>query len=1009
MKVFFAIVFFYIAPPVAAQYPSLFFQNISINEGLSQNSVVDIAFDAKGFVWLATQDGLNRFDGHDFLIHPKKFDVITSGTFSQLGKLSKGTADDLWMLSKGGQLEKLNLVNNRIQKANIRGRQNAGFASLLLDGHNWLWLTSGDSLLGYDASKGEIKKKFIVPGYKNMPINELFKDQNGTLWLMGSQLWKLQSDKIEIEPVVTKNKKAAAPYNCTAEDKSGNLWIGTLGSGLFVKNNHGAVQQFVGYSEQFPPDLVIEDILVDNDGRIWIGTYGKGLFIIDPVKKTVEQFTNDKRNPFSIPYNDVLSIKQDAAGGIWLGTDGGGVSYYNKDRNYFILFNNQTLPQNIDIASVRSITTDNKGNTWAGTSNNGLTFIDAQKKVFKNWRFSSFKKNISNPDRIVSLLADGEMVWAGTQGNGLMLFDTRTEKVARWFYPGARAGQHFPDATAWCLYKSSADEVWVGTEKSGLCLFKAGIFIAAYNPASADGAGQDAVRCIEKLSDTTLCIGFAKGGLLYFNTSSKAFSHLASGDLQNFMQRNSAGIKTILYTKPLLWIGTDGGGLIVVNVANNKYKTITEVDGLPNNTVYGILSDSEGNLWASTNKGLSRFSTDIWQKGAQSAAFTNYTVAQGLQSNEFNTGAYHKAADGTLWFGGIGGLNAFKTSNLNRGSANIPVVFTKILVDNEPLRPDTSAAYKKVVHLSHKARSVAFTFAALYFSAAQQHRYYYKLQGYDSGWIDAGQRAYAAYTNIPEGNYSFAVKYVQPGDSDERAVTQMQVLIAGPFWKKGWFLAAIALAITAAGYAFYKYRIAQVMQLLKVRQNIATDLHDDIGSTLTNINILSELSKKSLHNQQQAQAFLERISEEVQISSQSLDDIIWSVNTQNDTWAETFSRMRRYAAELFEKNSTLHHINLDEGSAATKLAMDKRRDVFLIYKEILTNISKHAAATEVWINIALKDGALAMEIKDNGKGFNAALPTHRNGLKNLNIRVTRWGGSLALNTSEKGTAIKIIL
>lgn len=281
------------------------------------------------------------------------------------------------------------------------------------------------------------------------------------------------------------------------------------------------------------------------------------------------------------------------------------------------------------------------------------------------------------------------------------------------------------------------------------------------------------------------------------------------------------------------------------------------------------------------------------------------------------------------------------------------------------------------------------------------------MDGYDKAWIDAGQRNYVSYTSVPEGRYNFLVKYVKKNYIGNAAISNIILEVNGPVYKKTWFIILAILLFLVVVYGLYRYRIAQLFKVIQIRQRIATDLHDDIGSTLSNINILSELSKKSLENPPQANMFLDRISEEVQISSQSLDDIIWSINSQNDNWEETFSRMRRYAAEFFENTGTDYTIHLQEESGMTKLKMYKRRDIFLIFKKLLNNIHKHAAATKVDISMHFKDQRLIMAVSDNGKGFNKTLQTHRNGLKNLNNRVTRWNGTINIDTSKDGTHIYI--
>ena len=185
-----------------------------------------------------------------------------------------------------------------------------------------------------------------------------------------------------------------------------------------------------------------------------------------------------------------------------------------------------------------------------------------------------------------------------------------------------------------------------------------------------------------------------------------------------------------------------------------------------------------------------------------------------------------------------------------------------------------------------------------------------------------------------------------------------------------------------------------MLKLQNVRNNIATDLHDDIGSTLTNISILTELSKKNLKEAKTAEKFLNRITEESSASQQALDDIIWSVNSRNDSLQETIARMRRYAAELFDNSNSNCHLQLDETSGNKKLSIEQRRDVYLIYKEALNNIHKHAHAKNVWIRVSQNQNHLYMQIKDDGKGFNTNLKTHRNGLKNLRSRVEKWNGKM---------------
>lgn len=229
-----------------------------------------------------------------------------------------------------------------------------------------------------------------------------------------------------------------------------------------------------------------------------------------------------------------------------------------------------------------------------------------------------------------------------------------------------------------------------------------------------------------------------------------------------------------------------------------------------------------------------------------------------------------------------------------------------------------------------------------------------------------------------------------------------------PLWQNAWFIVVCIILLAVVLYAFYRYRINQLIQLQQVRNGIATDLHDDIGTTLTNISILAELSKKNLYNEEQVGVFLDRITEEVARSSQALDDIVWSINTKNDTLEETVARMRRYAAEVFDVANITYTLHLDEQFEHHKLNMEQRRDCFLVFKESINNIYKHACAKNVYIKVWMDKGQMHMVIQDDGKGFDITTSSHRNGIKNIRNRIQRWNGSLTMTSAEgEGTVTDV--
>lgn len=1001
--------------PVWGQPVPFSFRNMSINEGLSQSSVVDIVSDDAGFLWLATQDGLNRYDGRELVIFKKNFDDITTTTGSRLGKIVNGLYNTLWLITSGGRLEKLNLYNETFTPVRTIGADSIQLppvSCLYHESNNDLWIgTENNGLYQYNLTANK-----VVLHHKGLSsIQYIFKDSQKNIWILTNKGYSIlvrASNRLQFP---TPLMKEGISFSVMDEDKNKTRWIGTYGKGLYVQKGNGFdFIPFTGYGGQhnLPSNLVIESVKADAAGQIWVGTYGNGLYVINPARQTITHYVVNKKDPFSISYNDILCIREDKQGGIWIGTDGGGVSHYDKRLNNFAMLTGNNVPENISIEQVRAITTDQQGDLWIGTSSTGLTVANRRNNTFKTFHYPPSPTALGNYDRVVSLYTDSTGdIWVGTQGNGLLIVDAVTRKIRKRFYPDGSGMQNFPDHTIWCMLPAKNKQVWAGTRNGGLCLLdKEKGLIRNYTINGSDGNRtlENNVRSLTHINDTTLCIGFEKRGIQFLHTRSGKLVSKPNAILDSLIARETI-FKCAWYRQPMLWIGTLGRGLIAWNLSTGDTYTINDANGLPNNTVYGILPDEKDHLWLSTNKGICRFVPPLRLNEVNRSNFTVFLAEDGLQSNEFNTGAYHKAADGMLYFGGINGLTIFHPGQIARANQPAQVVITQAMVNNQLLLSDTGMVYKKYLRLRYRENAVSFNFAALDFVSQRRFNYYYQLSGYDTNWIDAGNRNYVAYTNLPPGRYVFKVKAAQrlPDDSP---VTTLTIVIDPPFWRTGWFIISCVLVLAGLLYVLYRYRINQLLRLQKVRNRIASDLHDDIGTTLTNISILSELSKKNLLQNEEAGTFLDRIAEEVHHSSQALDDIVWSINTRNDTLEQTVARMRRYAAEVFDAANITYSLHLDEQFERHKLNMEQRRDCFLIFKETINNIYKHACARHVQIKVWIERGHLHMVIQDDGKGFDTSSITHRNGIKNIHNRIDKWKGKMKVSSIPgQGTLTKVDL
>jgi len=996
------------------------FRNVSINEGLSQSSVMDIAIDSLGFIWIATQDGLNRFDGKEFISFRKNFDDITTPNGNILGKIVNGNGHELWLITSGGRLEKMNLL-----KQEFEVQKKLGPDSLHLPPVNCVFASGEDLWIG-TQSHGLIiyrsaQKKLIPINLQSRPysltsnlVQQIFKDSKGDYWILSDNGLAQTNNRLSFlqKYLFTQTETGSVACSYIDEDKHGNLWLGTFGKGLWIKKKEDLLfRPFTNYTGQptVPPDLVIESICVDDEGRIWVGTYGNGLYIIDYRNYTVSNLLLDKRNPFSLSYNDILCIKKDKKGRILIGTDGGGLSYYDKQFNNFGLLSKNSIPQNIAIDQVRSVTTDKEGGIWIGTSSEGLTYSNKQQNSFQTFKFSALNGKSNNLERIVSLLVDEEGdIWVGSQGNGLLIIDGKTKKLKKHLSPKSTGNNYLPDHTIWSMVEGVAGKVWVGTRNGGLCFIdkNEGLLIHLTNLNGNETIKEDNVRALTFINDSLLCIGFETKGIQFLNIkTNKLYSDYDSVITNSFTSETI--LRSILYRRPMLWVGTYGKGLIGINLVTGKRKQFTQENGLPNNTIYGILADKNGNLWMSTNKGLCKFTVPKHIEDTKRSDFLTFTAEDGIQSNEFNTGAFHQSQDGSMFFGGVNGLTIFNPAQLAGVEQHANVIITQATINNRPFAADTLISYKKTLDIPFANNSLSFTFAAPDIIAEGSLNYYYKMQGYDNDWIEAGNRNYTAYTNLPPGKYSFLVKAARDPSDSQAGITGLSIRIRPPFWLTWWFFVLCFVLLTGILYSIYRYRISQLIRLQQVRNRIATDLHDDIGSTLTNISILSELSRKNLNEGTEARVFIDRISQEVSNSSQALDDIVWSINTNNDTLEETVARMRRYAAEIFDGANIHYSLVFDEKFANQKLNMEQRRDVFLIFKEAVNNIYKHAEAKNVRIEVNIQGNIIHINIQDDGKGYDPTKSTHRNGIKNMHQRVQRWKGSIHIDSSGgKGTTLR---
>jgi hypothetical protein len=445
-----------------------------------------------------------------------------------------------------------------------------------------------------------------------------------------------------------------------------------------------------------------------------------------------------------------------------------------------------------------------------------------------------------------------------------------------------------------------------------------------------------------------------------------------------------------------LWAGTDRG-LNRFDRTANIFRHFGVKEGLPNNFIYGVLEDGKGNLWISTNRGLSKFDP-------QRGIFRNYDPRDGVQSNEFNLSAYFRSPGGEMFFGGVNGLNVFFPDSVRDNPYIPPVVITSLRISNELANLGTAHCLLRNIALSYDQNFLSFELASMDFSAPQKTQYAYFLEGVDESWNYSGSRRYANYTSLDPGDYVFRFKASNSDGVWNEEGGFVRIAIAPPFWATWWFRLAVVALFVGAAFAAYRYRINRIMEMHRMRLRIAGDLHDEIGSNLSTIVVASDMVGRRGTLQGQDRSQLSEISALAMQTANSMREIVWFINPEHDRLDDLLLRMKDVAIAML--GQTAYSFRSPDGSSDMHLTPDARRNVFLIFKEALNNVVKHAGATQVDIDIRVDGGIFRMSITDNGIGFDGKAIKRGEGLNNLHKRAAGIGAELGVTSAPgKGTSI----
>ncbi|MFK5974052.1 MAG: two-component regulator propeller domain-containing protein, partial [Flavobacteriaceae bacterium] len=807
------------------------FRQLSVKEGLSQNSAISITQDSTGYLWIATQDGLNKYDGKKFKVFPYNFVDITRSDYSKLGKVYTDKVGGLWVIPADKKPYKFN-ENLQVFEA----LTNVNDASVIFqDSKNEYWIgTYSEGLYHFDVKSG-VSKQVLSPSDGIGTIYNIGESSTGDVFLM-TENHILEFDKRtgKASPILATSiygQSINANFSDIVFDSEKRQWIGTFGDGLYFRDDETAVFHRISellFTDPLPSDLNILDLHIDSKGRLWIATYGRGLYMVNFGSLQIRNFYADKHNPKAVHYNDILCIYEDYSNTLWFGTDGAGVSYYDEYLEKFNSLTTHQTPENISIDVVRAIWVDAAQSIWIGTSGKGLTHYEPTTNSWRTFTLHGQNNGISS-DRIMSLSAgDENELWIGTQGKGLDIFkeDEFTNFSKDSEIPLAAS-------TIWDIHRDSKNQFWLATRENGLIQFdkyKGEVRRYMSKTEGNEGLPSNNIRVITDAGKGNFWLGTEADGIVFFDMQQQKFKTYKNLPNENSLSNDK--IKSLYYDpKGLLWIGTNGGGLNVLDTNNYQFYNYTVEDGLANNVIYAILPDDEGNLWLSSNKGITKFKVNDIPN--EPPVITNYDNYDGL-ATEFNTGAYHIDGNGNLYFGGLDGFYWFDPTDIEENEILPKTKITGLEVFDE------EKSLTENLMLKHDENALSFAFSSLQFSLPEKNQYQYKLTNYDLEWIHSGNTNFARYSHLPPGDYEFMVKSSNYDGVWNEIPVAYRFSIAQPWfwniWAKFMYVLILLAGIFLAYYYFrWRWRMKFELRQKEDEANRLKKLNDFQSKLYTDI------------------------------------------------------------------------------------------------------------------------------------------------------------------------------
>ncbi len=1005
------------APAFAAPPPELEFSRVATETGPSHNTIFAVTQDRQGFLWVGTQDGLNRFDGYEFRVYRHDPRDPHSLSSNRVRAVLEDSAGRLWIGTSAG-IDRLDRARQRFEHAVVPppeamgdgqgggGRGDAGrpggrvdVLELVEGPSGTLWAATSVGLLRRGAADERWSWALELATLEHPQaasvgvVRRVREAADGTVWLLVEDARPGQNRLLRLGRDGDRQSYAAGVAVGLDLDAHGRPWLDAAGpSSLEPFASAGPVA--AGERRE------VKDVVLTADGGVWVGT-SQGVEWRPDGSPEIARFLDEAPEMLS---SHVTAVFEDRTGIVWLGTENGLFFHDPHAKTFRHLGYARPARSEAGGPPVSALAEDRHGRVWAGAFVRGGLFRledrDGDRGLVP-------VETALPPQQVWALLADGDELLVGlSRALCAVPLDGGTVRCERTEIP------------CQAMLRDARGRLW-RSGPSSLMVLDEGVVVGEggrerwrehrYTPSSTLPAEAEVVQLLADAG--SLWVATWGGPLRRFDLEREVFETVPRRDAEGWEQ-TSPVLDLHRDQRGVLWLGT-GDGLSRYS-REEGFTHFVPSDGLPGANVYSVLGAGDGLLWLGTNRGLVRLDPDA----SPEARLRTFAAAEGVVNVEYNRNARLEVSDGRLLFGGLLGITELHPAEIvdNPHAPGVALTEVEVLGEDGPRRIEPYGLERVVMAPSDSAITIGFV--ALGFTHPSRNRHAYRLEGVDREWVEAGNERHARYTALQPGEYVFRVRAANNDGvwNDEGASLAIEVL--PPFWRTWWFRALVLAAIVAGLTVAYRLRVTRLIEMERMRLRIAGDLHDELGSDLSGIALAAaRIGGHDYLEERDRQHLSEMQTTALQVM-EGLRDIVWYVNPEHDTVQSLSRRMRAIAAtqlagieHRFVGDPVVGERSgrgASEPERAAKLDMQTRRDLLLIYKEFLHNVVRHAGASEVEICLSTAGGGLRLVVADDGAGFEPAAASDGTGLSSVRRRARRIGAELEIDSAPgRGTRVRL--